>query len=149
MSLRNRRSPWGAVYPCYASYIYPSTSAHLPLPVHLDVKGRWRRGGQAEGRRVGGVAVTLLGARSLAAVLIVVFGEESDVAIQEAACWRSSAQHGECHRHRGKCLTATSQSSLGFHLLRFNLGLGLLMLLTSTLLYHNFLFVSFGQVNQI
>lgn len=92
--------PLGKEPPHHGLYIppyAPSCPAQLPLPVHLDVKGRWRRGGQAV---VGGVGGTLLRARTLAPVFIIVFGEESDVTVQEAACGRRRAQHGECHLHR-------------------------------------------------
>lgn len=107
--------------PQHARYIYlsaPCSHAHLPLPVHLDVKGRWRWGGQAEGGR--GVG-TLLGARPLTPVLFIVFGEEGDVAVQEAACGRRRAQHCECHLHSNNALTATVQSSWDFLLLTFTL----------------------------
>lgn len=91
-SLPHGRGHWRAVYPCHGSYVDPC--AQLPLPVDLDVKGGRRRGGQAI---VGGVGGALFGARALAAVLLVVFREEGDVAVQEAAGRRCRAQHGKCH----------------------------------------------------
>ncbi len=112
-TLPRGRRPRGAEPLQHGPYIYvstPSSPAHLPLPVHLDVKGRWRRGGQAEGSGVGGVG-TFLRARSLAPVLIIIFREEGDVAVQEATCGRRRAQHGECHLHSNNALTATGQSS--------------------------------------
>lgn len=72
-------------------------SAQLPLPVHLDVKGGRRGGGQAVGRGAGGVGAALFGARALAAVLLLVFGEEGNVAVQEAGGRRGRAQHGKSH----------------------------------------------------
>lgn len=57
----------------------PSSHTHFSLSVHLDVEGRWgRRGRQAKRRGVGG---SLLRARAFAAILLIVFGEESDVAV--------------------------------------------------------------------
>lgn len=91
--------------PHHGLHVHPSRPAQLPLPVHLDVKGRWRRG-QAE---VGGVAV--LGAWTLAPVLLVVFGEEGDVAVQEAARGRRRAQHGKRHLRRVGALSAAGQSA--------------------------------------
>lgn len=107
-SLPNGQRHRRAVYLRHGSYVH--ASAQLPLPVHLDVKGRRRRGGQAVGCGVGGVGAALFGAGALAAVLLVVFGEEGDVAVQEAAGRRGRAQHGECH------LKATSQSPQDFRL---------------------------------
>lgn len=111
-NLTRGRRTWGANpphnVPNSSATSAPSYPAQLPLPVHLDVKGRWGRGGQAEGS-VGRVG-TLLRARALAPVLLIVFGEEGDVAVQEAACGRCRAQHGECHLHRNNGLTATDQS---------------------------------------
>lgn len=130
------RSPWGAESRRHGPDVEPSSPhspAQLPLPVHLDVKGRWRRGGQAEGRGVGRV-VALVRAWPLAPVLVVIFGEEGDVAVQEAACGRCRAQHGECHRRGVNTqagtalslmdLTQTSLVTLanGSFLARINLG---------------------------
>lgn len=94
-SLSHGRGHRRAVYPRHGSYVDPC--AQLPLPVHRDVKGGRRRGGQAIGRGVGGVAGALFGARALAAILLVIFREEGDVAVQEAAGRRCRAQHGKCH----------------------------------------------------
>lgn len=119
-TLHRDRGPLGDEPPHHAPYIYPSAPscpAQLPLPVHLDVKSRWRRGGQAEVR---GVGVTLLRAWPLAPVLIIIFRKEGDIAVQEAACWRRRAQHSKCHLHCNNALSAAGQSTWGFHLLRFN-----------------------------
>lgn len=41
-ALRLGRRHRGAKPPCHGPYFYPTYSrAQLPLPVHLDVKGRW------------------------------------------------------------------------------------------------------------
>lgn len=73
-------------------------SAQLPLPVHLDVEGGRRRGGQAVGGRAGRAVGALVRAGALAAVLVLVLGEEGDVAVQEAAGGGGRrAQHGERH----------------------------------------------------
>lgn len=105
---------WGDQSRGHGPYIYPSASspAQLPLPVHLDVKGRWGRRGQAKGG-VGGIAGTLLGAWALAAVVVIVFGEKGDVAVQEAARGGCRAQHGECHLGRNS-VTVTGQSCGSF-----------------------------------
>lgn len=94
-SLPNGRRHGRAVDPRHGSHVDPC--AQLPLPVHLDVKGGGRRGGEAVGCGVGGVGAALFGAGALAAVLLVIFGEEGNVAVQEAAGRRRRAQHGKCH----------------------------------------------------
>lgn len=94
-SLPHGRRHRRAVYPRHGSYINPC--AQLPLPVHLDVKGGRRGGGQAVGRRIGGVGGAFFGARARAAILIIVFREEGNVAVQETAGRRCRAQHGKCH----------------------------------------------------
>lgn len=94
-SLPDGRRHRRAMYARHGSHVDPS--AQLPLPVHLDVKAGRRRGGQPVGCGVAGVGAALLGARALAAVLLVVFGEEGNVAVQKAAGWRGRAQHGKCH----------------------------------------------------
>lgn len=118
-SLPDGRRHRRAVDPRHGSHVdpYPYPCAQLPLPVHLDVEGGRRRGGQAVAGGAGGAGAALLGAGSLAAVLLVVFGEEGDVAVQEAAGRRGRAQHGECHLgwklRVNPCWNSASSARLG------------------------------------
>jgi len=95
--------------PHHGAYVHPAAArpAQLPLPAHLDVEGGRRRR-QAK-------VVALVGARALAAVLVVVLGEEGDVAVQEAARRRGRrAQHGERHLsdERRRSVSATGEVEL-------------------------------------